>query len=353
MKTKDFYFKLPQNLIAQYPVDKRGCDKLLVLDRITGNLQHRLVRDLPQLIPRGSLLVFNNSKVRKARIYGTAKDTGKIVEFLLLRPSVNGFSQWLVMLKKSRKIADGSRFVFPANVQASLSGEVEKFRLLHFDNPIDEQYLEQYGYVPLPPYIKRNDQNHFSFDDETRYQTIYAKNTGSVASPTAGLHWTDEMFAELKERGIETTFVTLHVGGGTFLPVRSENVEDHTMHKEYFFIDNDSANKIERAKTEGRPLIAVGTTTLRTLESAWQNGKLVRGESSTSIFIYGDYQFKTAESLFTNFHTPESTLLMLVSSFAGAHSNAEHGRKMIFDAYNEAIKNNYKFFSYGDAMLIL
>jgi S-adenosylmethionine:tRNA ribosyltransferase-isomerase len=358
MKTKDFYFELPENLIAQYPVDRRGNDKLLVLDRKSGNLQHLFMSDIPNLIPRGSLLVFNNSKVRKARIYGTAEDSGKTVEFLLLKPE-NGSKQsengscWLVMLKKARKIAEGSRYVFPADTGASLLGAVGQFRLLHFDKPVDEAYIEQYGCVPLPPYIKRNDQNRFLFDDETRYQTIYAKNTGSIASPTAGLHWTDDMFAALKERDIETAFITLHVGTGTFLPVRSENIEDHTMHTEYFCIDDAAADKIESAKACGRHITAVGTTTLRTLESAWHDGKLQRGEGSTSIFIYGGYQFKTASSLFTNFHTPESTLLMLVSSFAGALSNAEQGRQLIFDAYKEAVKHEYKFFSYGDAMLIL
>jgi S-adenosylmethionine:tRNA ribosyltransferase-isomerase len=211
---------------------------------------------------------------------------------------------------------------------------------LEFDAPIDDAWLDQFGHVPLPPYIKRGDID----EDSERYQTVYAAEHGSAAAPTAGLHWTVEMFDELARRGIETAFVTLHVGLGTFLPVRTEKIEDHLMHEEQYSITEETAAKIEAAKREGRTIVAVGTTSLRALESAWQAGHLLRGEHSTSIFIYGDYQFKLADALFTNFHTPESTLLMLVSAFAG--------RARVMDAYADAIASGYRFFSYGDAMFI-
>ncbi|GMO25292.1 MAG: tRNA preQ1(34) S-adenosylmethionine ribosyltransferase-isomerase QueA [Termitinemataceae bacterium] len=351
MKTKSFYFDLPADLIAQYPPPERGTSKLLVLNRKSGKIVHTAVSQIANIVKCGSLLVFNNSKVRKARIFAADKKTGALLEFLFLKKISE--TQWCVMLKKSRKYESGRQFIFPQNIEGVLKGSIEDLRMLQFETPITDDYLDKCGHIPLPPYIKRSDEQSEIFDDSIRYQNVFAKNIGSAAAPTAGLHWTNEMMQSLSLSDIETAFVTLHVGAGTFFPVRSENIEDHKMHSEEYFIDNETAVKIERAKKDGRKIIAVGTTALRTLESAYLNGTLQQGSRSTSIFIYGDYKFKCVDHLFTNFHTPESTLLMLVSSFTGALSNAEDGRKLIMHTYGEAIKKGYKFFSYGDAMLIV
>ncbi|MDR2841825.1 MAG: tRNA preQ1(34) S-adenosylmethionine ribosyltransferase-isomerase QueA [Spirochaetaceae bacterium] len=354
LKTEDFNFDLPGELIAQYPCEKRGEDKLFVLDRKTCGFSHRLVGELPQIIESGSLLVFNNSKVRKARLYAHDAATGSETEFLLLKPLGN--NSWQAIMKKSKKYKNGGLFIFPSGIEGHLSfdrGGLPVLRFCSGSGDIDDAYFDSYGHVPLPPYIKRGDEHSSMFDDGERYQNVYAEKTGSVAAATAGLHFTKEMLAALEIRGIETAFITLHIGMGTFLPVHAENLKDHVMHEEQYSIDAGAADKIEKAKQEGRKIIAVGTTTMRTLESAIKNGKLARGEGSTSIFIYGDYKFKAADALFTNFHTPKSTLLMLVSSFAGAYSNAEDGRKMIMHAYSAAMENGYRFFSYGDAMLII
>jgi S-adenosylmethionine:tRNA ribosyltransferase-isomerase len=312
-----------------------------------------MVIDLPQLLcdecflsPSGEkpLLVFNDTKVRKARLFGKSCNTEAIVEFLLLeRSEIN--EEWKAIVHRAKRRKIGSRYTFydMDGVEinnAQIVGEEGEFRYLKFDNPIDDTWLEKFGHVPLPPYIKRKDV----FTDTERYQTVYANKTGSVAAPTAGLHFTQEILDRLSACGIENVFITLHVGLGTFLPVRCENIKDHIMHKEFFNIEEKTALKIERAKETGRKIIAVGTTSVRTLESAWSQGKLKRGESSTSIFIYPPYNFKVIDALFTNFHTPESTLLMLVSAFAG--------RELILDSYAEAVCEGYRFFSYGDAMLI-
>jgi S-adenosylmethionine:tRNA ribosyltransferase-isomerase len=297
-----------------------------------------MVGDLPALLDRGSLLVFNNSKVRKARIYGIS-ETGARVEFLLLQ--ARGSYDWTFMAGRSKRRRPGSRYAF----EGGLSGEIlggEATRLIRFDRPVDDAWLDRHGHIPLPPYIKRPDTPA----DWERYQTVYAAIAGSSAAPTAGLHFTREILAELESRGLETAFITLHVGPGTFLPVRSEHIEDHVMHEESYYINEETAAKVEKARAEGRPVVAVGTTSLRALESAWDEaqGRLRRGEGATSIFIYPGYAFKLADQLFTNFHTPESTLLMLVSAFAG--------RDFILESYREAVEKRYRFFSYGDAMLI-
>jgi len=252
---------------------------------------------------------------------------------------------WKVMTKRARRKKAGDVYVFNSSGQeqkkAVIRGFMDEYLSLEFETAINDAWFEKNGHVPLPPYIKRKD----ALEDSERYQTIYAKQTGSSAAPTAGLHFTKEILSEFSARGIESVFITLHVGLGTFLPVRSENIEDHKMHSEVFYIDENSAEKIEAAKKEGRKIIAVGTTSLRTLESAMMpNGKLNRGENKTAIFIYPGYKFKVIDALFTNFHTPESTLLMLVSAFAG--------RELILESYAEAVKEGYRFFSYGDAMLI-
>jgi S-adenosylmethionine:tRNA ribosyltransferase-isomerase len=294
--------------------------------------------ELPDIIEPGSLLVFNNSKVRKARLYGISPETGAEVEFLLLKKLDE--RRWLSMVQRSRRRRPGSRYVFADGTEGEITETAEELRVLRFDRPLDEAWFDRYGHIPLPPYIKREDTQ----TDGERYQTVYADKPGSAAAPTAGLHFSGELMAALTSRGIETAFITLHVGLGTFLPVRTENLEDHRMHEEDFVIDEETARRIETAKAQRRKIIAVGTTSVRTLESAWTGEGLRRGAGSTAIFIYPGYVFKAVDALFTNFHTPESTLLMLVSAFAG--------REFILDSYKEAIDRGYRFFSYGDAMLI-
>ncbi|MDR2445582.1 MAG: tRNA preQ1(34) S-adenosylmethionine ribosyltransferase-isomerase QueA [Spirochaetaceae bacterium] len=349
MKTSDFYFDLPDERIAQYPA-ARGESRLLVLERSSGRRFHHIVRDLPGLIESGAIVVFNDSRVRKARIFGTDR-RGRKHEFLLIGKAA-GPSTWELITKKAAKRA-GERFRFATG---EAEGEVKAELLceggrcfLRFDRDIDDAWLDAHGHVPLPPYIRRADEPL----DANRYQTVYARGHGSAAAPTAGLHFTDKILSELAGRGIETAFITLHVGLGTFLPVRSANVEDHRMHRESFCIESGTAARIEAAKREGRKVVAVGTTTLRALESAWRDGGFETGEQSTDIFIHGDYRWRTADALFTNFHTPASTLLMLVCAFAGAGSSESAGRKLIMETYHEALREGYNFFSYGDAMLIL
>jgi S-adenosylmethionine:tRNA ribosyltransferase-isomerase len=348
MKTSDFLFDLPENLIAQYPPEKRGQSRLLVLDRKSGLREHRMTAELPEILSaweKKPLLVFNNSKVRKARLLGVSAETGAKVEFLLLNKIDE--NTWKAMAQRAKRRRPGSRYVFDDHTEAEISAEDGEFRIIRFDRPIADSWLDIHGHIPLPPYIKRDDNK----TDSDRYQTVYAKNTGSAAAPTAGLHFTKEILAELERQGMETAFVTLHVGLGTFLPVRAVNIEDHIMHEESFTIDEETAAKIEKAKAEKRPVLAVGTTSVRTLESAWvcdtaspSGGHLKQGDGATSIFIYPGYQFKVVDTIFTNFHTPGSTLLMLVSAFAG--------RDLILESYKEAVEKGYRFFSYGDAMLM-
>jgi S-adenosylmethionine:tRNA ribosyltransferase-isomerase len=362
MKTSDFFFELPESLIAQYPPVERGQSRLMVLDRGTGKNEHRAVKDLPSLLEKKTLLVFNNSRVRKARLFGTAENSAARAEFLLLNklpPAVQPLptaapsdTLWRVMAQRAKRRRRGSRYEFPGGVTGEIVAEDGEFRFLKFNHPVDDAWLDIHGHIPLPPYIRRGD----AVSDSERYQTVYSKNGasfgagGSVAAPTAGLHFTREILAGLEKAGMETAFITLHVGLGTFLPVRTKNIEDHIMHEETFNIDDETAAKIEKAKASGRKILAVGTTTVRTLESSWQRdapaGKfLKRGEGTTSIFIYPGYTFNVVDQLFTNFHTPGSTLLMLTAAFAG--------KKLILDTYAQAVKEGYRFFSYGDAMLIL
>ena len=369
MLTSDFNFELPEHLIAQYPSEKRGQSRLMTLDRVTGRRSHGIIAQLPEILcgesflnPAGKkpLLVFNDTKVRKARIVGINERTGAVVEFLLLERAGTGVSglrdfsthpvphskTWKTLVQRAKRRKIGQCFAFfdaegNETARAEIVGEEGEFRFLEFDRPINDDWFEMYGHIPLPPYIKRSDTPA----DAQRYQTIYAKETGSAAAPTAGLHFTNEIMERISSCGIETAYITLHVGLGTFLPVRSENIEGHVMHKERFTIMEETARQIERARDEGRKIIAVGTTSVRTLESAWGEGKLKRGEGSTSIFIYPGYKFKAVDALFTNFHTPLSTLLMLVSAFAG--------RELILESYAEAVREEYRFFSYSDAMLII
>jgi S-adenosylmethionine:tRNA ribosyltransferase-isomerase len=354
MKTSGFFFELPESLIAQYPPVERGQSRLMVLDRGTGKKEHRAVKDLPSLLEKETLLVFNNSRVRKARLFGTAENSGARSEFLLLNklPSAaQSCALWRVMARRAKRRREGSRYEFPGGVTGEIAGEDGEFRFLKFNYPVDDAWLDIHGHIPLPPYIKRGDV----VSDSERYQTVYSKSGasfgagGSVAAPTAGLHFTREILAGLEKAGMETAFITLHVGLGTFLPVRTKNIEDHIMHEETFNIDDETAAKIEKAKASGRKILAVGTTTVRALESSWQRdasagGFLKRGEGATSIFIFPGYTFNVVDQLFTNFHTPCSTLLMLTAAFAG--------KELILDTYAQAVKEGYRFFSYGDAMLI-
>lgn len=344
MLTKDYFFELPPEQIAQVPVERRGDERLLLLDRKTGVFEDKAMRDFVNLLPQDSVLVVNNSRVRKARCFGKTEHGG-VVEFLFLEE--NEDHSWNCMVTKSKKQKVGRVYTFETKdgkpfAQGTLIAENEDgTRRISFDGMLDEEFFSLCGHVPLPPYIKRED----SFSDESRYQTVYAKNEGSVASPTAGLHFTPEILEAIKARCIEIYEVTLHVGAGTFVPVRSENIEDHKMHYERYTIDEEVASALNKAKREGKRIVAVGTTSVRTLESAAdEDGFLHAGTNRTNIFIYPGYKFRFVESLLTNFHTPESTLLMLVSAFAGKDN--------IMRAYEHAVESGYRFFSYGDAMFI-
>lgn len=354
METKDFYFDLPEHLIAQHPSGIRGQDKLMFLDRCTGEVQHYMMDDLPNIIPENVLMIFNNSRVRRSRLYGIKESTGRETEFLFINPlplsqDISADSStvclWKTMVKNAKKQKPGNRYTFGDGTRAIIlqnpSDTGTEFRTLAFDKHITEDWFEANGHIPLPPYIRREDTE----EDSSRYQNVYATDTGSAACPTAGLHFTEEMLSRLDAKGIQRAWVTLHVGLGTFLPVRTKNIEDHTMHSEVYTVSQETADMINQAKKDKRPILAVGTTSVRTLESAWnKEGFMPAGSNSTSIFMYPGYKFQVVDKMFTNFHTPESTLLMLVSAFAGK----EH----ILNAYKTAIDHEYRFFSYGDAMLI-
>ena len=339
MHRADFSFNLPERLIAQEPPAKRGQSRLMLLERATGSISHHSVMNLPKLLCVNSLLVFNNSKVRKARLKGSSEN-GNDVEFLLVKKVLDTI--WHVLVHHSKRRKPGSRYIFAEGLVGTLGDKIdEAYRLLSFDRPISDEWLDRYGHLPLPPYIRRPD----TVLDAERYQTVYADKIGSAAAPTAGLHFSNDLLNDLSLHGMERAFITLHVGTGTFLPIRTNEIEAHKMHEECFSIDNITAEAVERAKSRGSKVVAVGTTTVRALESAWKGGHLMRGEGSTSLFMYPGYSFHVIDALFTNFHMPSSTLLMLVSAFAG--------REFILKAYNEAVREEYRFFSYGDAMLIL
>lgn len=345
MLLTDFNFNLPEELIAQHPSGVRGQDKLMLLNRQTGAVEHHQMADLPDLILPGTLMIFNNSKVRRARCYGIKETTGREQEFMFLNQIDRDGHVWNTMVKGAKKQKPGMRYSFPDGSIGTIidhpGNAGTEFRAMHFDFVITEEWFERNGHIPLPPYIKRDDTD----EDSERYQNVYAQETGSAACPTAGLHFTEEMLARLTEKGIDREFVTLHVGLGTFLPVREEQIEDHKMHEEVFTVPQITADKINQAKKEGHPILAVGTTSVRTLESASdENGIVKAGTSSTRIFMYPGYKFKVVNQMFTNFHTPESTLIMLVSAFAG--------RENILSAYEKAVENRYRFFSYGDCMFI-
>lgn len=342
MQTSDFYFELPEELIAQRPSGERGNDKLMFLNKTTGQVEHHKMEDLVDLVAPGTLMIFNDSRVRRSRCYGIKTTSGREQEFMFLNPIGDG-SSWNTMVKGAKKVKVGNEYKFTDGSIGVISevSEGSEFRTIKFDKPLDEAWFERNGHIPLPPYIRREDDD----TDSERYQTVYARETGSAAAPTAGLHFTESLLQKLKDKGIELAWVTLHVGLGTFLPVREDNIEDHKMHTEYYTVSEETAAKVAKAKAEGRPVLAVGTTSVRTLESASdENGRLIPGTRGTNIFMYPGYKFKVVDQMFTNFHTPESTLIMLVSAFAGNEN--------IMSAYSQAVENKYRFFSYGDCMLI-
>ena len=341
MKTSDFYFDLPKELIAQDPLEDRSSSRLLVLDRKTGAREHRIFRDIVEYLNPGDCLVINNTKVIPARLYGAKEGTQAKIEILLLKRREGDV--WETLVKPGKKAKPGTKISFGDGL---LTGEVldvvdEGNRLIKFTyDGIFEEILDQLGQMPLPPYITHQ------LKDKNRYQTVYAKHDGSAAAPTAGLHFTPELLRQIEEKGVKIAHVTLHVGLGTFRPVKVEDVTQHHMHSEYFFIEEDQAKLINDTKAAGGRVIAVGTTSCRTLESAvGEDGKLKATSGWTDIFIYPGYQFKVIDALITNFHLPESTLLMLVSALAG--------KENIMNAYKEAVKERYRFFSFGDAMFIM
>lgn len=344
MKIKEYSFELPPELIAQTPADKRGSDRLMVVNRATGSVVDSSMADFVEYLPKDSLVVVNNSKVRKARLYATS-ETGGTVEFLFLEENLD--KSWQAMVTKAKRQHVGKHYTFGKEdylFHAQIISEnADGTRTVRFEEEIREEFFQKLGHVPLPPYIKRDDD----FQDEKRYQTIYAKNEGSVAAPTAGLHFTPEIMAQIEAKGCTVVPITLHVGPGTFLPVRTENLDDHHMHYERYEISTESATLINEAKRNGRAIIATGTTSVRTLESAYDEGKgeLQPGFNRTNLFIKPGYTWKIVDHLLTNFHTPESTLLVLVATFAG--------KTLIDSAYQHAIDERYHFFSYGDAMFIL
>ena len=341
MKVSDFNYELPKELIAQHPYDKRDEARLMVLDKRNQSIEHKVFKDIIDYLNLGDCLVINNTKVIPARLYGK-KDTGANVEFLLLKRIENDI--WEAMVRPGQKLKSGSKVVFGDGLLKATVLEVLENgnRKVEFEyEGIFNEILDQIGLMPLPPYITEATR-----EDNEKYQTVYAKYDGSAAAPTAGLHFTEALLEKIKEKGIEIANVTLHVGIGTFRPVKVENVEEHEMHSEHYYIKKEDAEKINFAKRTGHKVISVGTTSCRVLESvADENGMVKETEGDTSIFIYPGYKFKCIDSLITNFHLPESTLIMLVSSLAG--------KDFIMKAYEEAVKQRYKFFSFGDAMLIL
>ncbi|MCI5480831.1 MAG: tRNA preQ1(34) S-adenosylmethionine ribosyltransferase-isomerase QueA [Lachnospiraceae bacterium] len=340
MKTSDFYFDLPQELIAQDPLEDRSSSRLLVLDKKNGDIEHHIFRDIVDFLNPGDCLVVNNTKVIPARLFGVKEGTQAKIELLLLKRKEHDI--WETLVKPGKKARVGTRILFGDGL---LTGEVidvveEGNRLIRFHyEGIFEEILDQLGQMPLPPYITHQ------LKDKNRYQTVYAKHDGSAAAPTAGLHFTPELLKKIEEKGVNIAHVTLHVGLGTFRPVKVEDVTQHHMHSEFFFIEEDQAELINETKKQGGRVISVGTTSCRTLESAAaEDGRVKACSGWTDIFIYPGYRFKTIDALITNFHLPESTLLMLVSALAGK----EH----IMHAYEVAVKERYRFFSFGDAMFI-
>lgn len=336
LTTHDFYYDLPEELIAQTPIDPRDHSRLLVYDRATDTVQHKHFYDLPSFLKKGDLLVVNNTRVIPARIFGHIENHESVLEVLLLKRK--DYTHWETIMKPARKARLGSVIHFCDELSAVVT-EIGDYgaRTIEFQfDGVFEDILDRVGNMPLPPYIKEK------LADKERYQTVYSKIEGSAAAPTAGLHFTPELIQKLKDMGVEFATVLLHIGLGTFRPVKEENILDHEMHTEYYEIDEENAEKINKATREGRRVICVGTTSVRTLETvADENGYVCAQKGDTSIFIYPGYKFKCVKALITNFHLPESTLIMLVSALVG--------REKTLEIYNEAVKERYRFFSFGDA----
>ena len=340
MKTSDFYFDLPEELIAQVPILDRSSSKLMVLDKETGEISHKIFKDIIDYLNPGDCLVLNNTRVIPARLIGSKEGTGGKIEFLLLKR--NEDDTWETLVKPGKRAKIGTRFSFG---EGKLIAEVvgmgdDGARIVKFEyEGIFEEVLDELGNMPLPPYITER------LEERERYQTVYSKHNGSAAAPTAGLHFTDELLEKIKEKGVDLAFVTLHVGLGTFRPVKVDDVLEHDMHSEYYMVTQEAADKINRAKENGHRVITVGTTSTRTIESvADENGRMKEASGWTKIFIYPGYKFKVVDNLITNFHLPESTLIMLVSALAG--------KENVLNAYKCAVENKYRFFSFGDAMFI-
>jgi S-adenosylmethionine:tRNA ribosyltransferase-isomerase len=338
MNVKDFWYDLPEELIAQSPLEDRASSRLLVVDKKSGEVKHEHFRDIKKYLKKGDCLVINDTKVIPARIFGTREGFKGKIEVLLLKRKDSDI--WEALVKPGKKCKIGTVIDF-----SELKGEIidiieDGNRLIKFSyNGIFEEVLDRIGQMPLPPYI-----NH-ELKDKNRYQTVYAKYDGSAAAPTAGLHFTKELLKELEEMGVNIAYVTLHVGLGTFRPVKVENILDHKMHSEYYVVSKETANLVNKTKQAGNRVICVGTTSCRTIESATENGKLMAKSDWTSIFIYPSYEFKITDGLITNFHLPSSTLIMLVSAFMG--------REKTLEVYKEAVREKYRFFSFGDASMIV
>ncbi len=339
MKKSDFYFELPEELIAQTPLADRAMSRLLILDKNTGTIEHKKFTDIVDYLDKGDCLVLNNTKVIPARLFGHKKNfTGKIEVLLLKRLDDDC---WEILVNPGRRVKVGAEIIFDENLSCIITDIIDDGkRIAKFSyNGIFEEILDKLGQMPLPPYIKTQ------LNEKERYQTVYAKIDGSAAAPTAGLHFTNTLLEKLKEKGVNIAYITLHVGLGTFRPVKVENILEHKMHSESYFIEKSDADLINYAKTNGKKIIAVGTTSCRTLEScADENGFVKQCTGDTDIFIYPGYNFKIVDSMITNFHLPESTLIMLISALCG--------RENVMAAYKEAIEQKYRFFSFGDAMFI-
>ncbi len=340
MKTSDFNYYLPEELIAQTPLKNRQTSRLLTLSRATGEIEHKHFYDIKNYLKKGDCLVLNNTRVLPARLYGVREDTGAVVEFVLLKQK--GTNLWEALAGPGKKAKAGYNFKFSEKLTATVTEVLENGnRILKFTS--DGEFfsvLDEIGQMPLPPYIKEK------LEDKERYQTVYSKELGSAAAPTAGLHFTTELLKELTEMGVKIAFVTLHVGLGTFRPVKVDDVTEHKMHSEYYEVSKETADIINETKNKGGRIICVGTTSCRTIESVAQKyGKMAECNGDTDIFIYPGFEFKYMDGLITNFHLPESTLIMLVSAFAG--------KENVMNAYDIAVKKKYRFFSFGDAMIII
>lgn len=340
MKTNDFYFDLPEDLIAQVPLKNRDESRLMTLDKNTGEVKHKTFRDILECLNDNDILVLNNTRVIPARLFGFKAETNAEIEILLL--SRKDINTWEALTKPAKRLKLGTKIIFGDGLLIGIVKELQEegIRTIEFEyEGIFEDVLDRLGNMPLPPYI------HEKLEDKERYQTVYSKVTGSSAAPTAGLHFTPEILLELKNKGVQIEYVTLHVGLGTFRPVKAESIFDHTMHKEYFEIAEDVKNRLNEAKKNGKRIVCVGTTSVRTLESSANIlNNLDRNSGWTDIFIYPSYEFKFVDAMITNFHLPESTLIMMISAFAG--------KTYIMDAYEQAIREKYRFFSFGDAMYI-